>query len=66
MVAIVVNAMQQHKEKMEAEKRTEIAKQKSIIDETENVLMASETIPVSQKLVYILHQRVQNALKNHF
>lgn len=63
VVAIVVNALQQHKDKVEAEKRTEIAKQKSIIDETENVLMAVETIPVSQKLVQILHQRVFNALK---
>ena len=63
VVAIIVNAMQQHKEKVEAEKRTEIAKQKSIIDETENVLMASDSIPVSNKLVMILHQRIQNALK---
>lgn len=63
VVAIVVNALQQHKEKVEAEKRTEVAKQKSIIDETENVLMAVETIPVSQRLVQILHQRVFNALK---
>lgn len=63
IVAVVVNAMQQHKEKVEAEKRTEIAKQKSIIDETENVLMASETIPVSQRLIFILHQRIHNALR---
>lgn len=63
IVAIVVNALQQHKEKVEAEKRTEVAKQKSIIDETENVLLAADTIPVSQKLVFILHQRVFNALR---
>lgn len=63
VVAIVVNALQQHRDKIEAEKRTEIAKQKSIIDETENVLMAVETIPVSQRLIQILHTRVFNALK---
>lgn len=63
IIAIVVNALQQHKEKQEAEKRTEIAKQKSVIDETENVLMTVETIPVSQRLIYILQQRVLNALK---
>lgn len=63
VVAIVVNALQQHKEKVEAEKRTEIAKQKSVIDETENVLLAVDTIPVSQRLVAILHTRVLNALK---
>lgn len=63
IVAVVVNAIQQHREKIEAEKRTEIAKQKSIIDETENVLMASETIPVTQRLIFILHQRIHNALR---
>ena len=63
VVAIVVNALQQHKEKQEAEKRTEIAKQKSIIDETENVLMTIDTIPISQRLVMILQQRVLNALR---
>lgn len=63
VVAIVVNALQQHREKVEAERRTEIAKQKSVIDETENVLMTIDTIPVSQRLIAILHTRVLNALK---
>lgn len=63
VIAIVINAVQQHKAKVEAEKRTEIAKQKSIIDETENVLMAAAQFPLSPKLVWVLHQRVQNALK---
>lgn len=63
VMAIMINAVQQHREKMEAERRTEAAKQKAIVDETEDVLMASGQIPVSQKLVYILHQRVLNALK---
>lgn len=63
VVAIVVNALQQHKEKVDAEKRTEVAKQKSIIDETENVLTAVDNIPVTQRLVYILQQRIFNALR---
>lgn len=63
VVAIMVNAIQQHKEKIEAEKRTEIAKQRSIIDETENVMMATDSIPVSQRLVFVLQQRVYNALR---
>ena len=63
VAAIVINAFQQHKAKLEAEKRTELAKQKSIIDETENVLMAASQFPLSPKLVWVLHQRVQNALK---
>ncbi|MCV2885270.1 hypothetical protein OE749_11260 [Aestuariibacter sp. AA17] len=63
VVAIVVNAVQQHRERIEAEKRTEVAKQRAIIDETENVLMAADSMPVSQQLVHILHQRIYNALK---
>lgn len=66
LVAIVVNALQQHREKQEAEKRTEIAKQKSIIDETENVLTAVDTIPVSQTLILVLNKRVLNAIKTIF
>lgn len=61
--AIFVNAIQQHREKIEAEKRTEVAKQRSIIDETENVMIAADTMPVSQQLIYILQQRVINALR---
>jgi len=63
LVAIVVNALQQHKEKQDAEKRTEIAKQKSVIDETENVLTATDSIPVSQTLILILNKRVLNAIR---
>ena len=63
VLAIMINAIQQHKEKVEAERRTEIAKQKSIVDETENVLMASSQIPVSPNLTLIMHKRILNALK---
>lgn len=63
VVAIIINAFQQQSAKQEAEKRTEIAKQKLIIDETENVLMAASQFQLSTRLVWVLHQRVQNALK---
>lgn len=64
IVAIVVNALQQHKEKVEAEKRAELAKLKAIVDETEQVLLSSEHMPVSQKLIFILNQRITNALRS--
>lgn len=63
VIAIMVNAVQQHRDKVEAEKRTEIAKQKSVIDETESVLMASSQIPVSKLVIFTLHQRIRNALQ---
>ena len=63
VAAIIINAVQQHREKMEAEKRTEIAKQRSVIDETENVIMAAGQLPVSQKLIFIMQTRINNALR---
>ncbi|BBO27692.1 hypothetical protein SAMN05216361_1773 [Marisediminitalea aggregata] len=63
IIAIVVNAYQQYKAKMDAERRAEIAKQRTIIDETENVLMATSQMPISQGLIRILLQRIQRALQ---
>ncbi|MGY0581510.1 MAG: hypothetical protein ACW7DV_05465, partial [Paraglaciecola chathamensis] len=62
-MAIIVNAVQQHRNKVESEKRIEVAKQKNVIDETEEILLATEHIKVSQQLKYILQQRILNALK---
>ncbi|QHJ10791.1 hypothetical protein FX988_01012 [Paraglaciecola mesophila] len=63
VMAIIVNAVQQHRNKVESEKRIEVAKQKNVIDETEEILLATEHIKVSQQLKYILQQRILNALK---
>lgn len=63
VIAIIVNAVQQHRNKVEGEKRAEVTKQKSVVDETEEVLLATEHIPVSQRLQFILQQRIFNALK---
>ncbi|RDV26001.1 hypothetical protein DXV75_07905 [Alteromonas aestuariivivens] len=62
IAAIFINAFQQHRSKIEAEKRAEVAKQRSIIDETENVLMACGHMPVTPRLIKILHRRIYNAL----
>ncbi|WP_016957200.1 hypothetical protein [Catenovulum agarivorans] len=64
VLAIIINAVQQHKEKVEAEKRNEIAKYKTIIEDTEALLMSIGNIPVSNQLVLVLHQRVLDAVKN--
>ncbi|QPG04291.1 hypothetical protein IT774_08315 [Salinimonas marina] len=63
IAAIFINAYQQHKAKVDAERRAELAKQKTIVDETENVLMAATSMPVSGRLLQILQIRVANALK---
>jgi hypothetical protein len=63
VIAIIVNAVQQHRNKVEGEKRAEVNKQKKVVDETENILMATEHIPVTQRFQFILQQRILNALK---
>lgn len=67
LIAVVVNAVQQHRNQAELERRNEIAKHKSIVDETEATLLAAEHIPVSQRLLFILQRRVLFSLKmiNH-
>jgi hypothetical protein len=63
VMAIIVNAVQQHRNKVESEKRVEVAKQKNVVDETEEILLATEHITVSQQLKFIFQQRIVNALK---
>lgn len=63
LIVVFVNGYQQHREKLEAERRTELAKQKSIVDETEDVIVASANLPISNTLNSILQTRVINALK---
>ncbi|MCF2946592.1 hypothetical protein L0668_00605 [Paraglaciecola aquimarina] len=63
LVGIIVNAIQQHKHKAEAERRAEITKQRNIIDGTETALMASDNIPISQRLLFIMQRRVLQGLK---
>jgi hypothetical protein len=64
IIVVVVNAIQQHKEKQEQEKRAKAAKQKAIIDETEELLLNLTHLPENPKLVEILNQRSLNAVKN--
>ena len=65
VIAVVVfNGMQQHKEKLEAEKRAKLAKQKAIIDESEELLMAVSILPPSININKILQKRSLIAVKN--
>lgn len=63
VLAIFVNAVQQHKEKVEAEKKQELTKYKKIIEDTEDLLMNAGSIPVSKQLVLVMHQRILDAVK---
>ncbi len=61
MIVIVVSSIQQHKEKLRAEKRVKVAKQKAIIDECENLIASLSDIPNTQNISKILNQRCLNA-----
>lgn len=63
LIGIIVNAIQQHKNKVDAERRTEVSKQKSIIDGTESAILIADNIPISQRLLFIMQRRVLQALK---
>lgn len=63
LIGVVVNAIQQHKTKLDAERRIEVSKQKNIIDSTEAALLVSESLPISQRLIFILQRRVLQSLK---
>jgi hypothetical protein len=63
LVAVIVNAIQQHKNKVEGDRRAELSKQKGIIDNTEGALATAEQIPISQRLVFIMQRRILAAIK---
>lgn len=60
---VIVNVMQQHKEKLEAEKRVLIAKQKAIIDETEEIILNLTHLPPNPGIIEVLNRRSLNAAK---
>ncbi|WP_394228973.1 hypothetical protein [Shewanella colwelliana] len=62
LLVIGINVIQQQKERAEAERRTEMARQRAIIDETETVLSSTGMFPCSTNIVLILYKRVQEAL----
>ncbi|AUJ69668.1 MULTISPECIES: hypothetical protein [Pseudoalteromonas] len=62
VIAVWVSAIQQHKEKQEAERRKELAKQKRVIEEAEDVIMNGSNIPMSEVMIRIIQRRVHDAL----
>ena len=60
---VVVSSIQQHKEKLEAEKRVKVAKQKAIIDENEELILNLANLPNNPTIVQILNRRSLNAAK---
>ena len=64
VIALWVSAVQQHKEKQEAERRQDLTKQKKIIEEADDVLLNSTNIPMSENTLRIIQRRIYDALAN--
>ena len=61
IIVVVVSSIQQHKEKLEAEKRVKVAKQKAVIDESEELILKLANLPSNPNVVKILNRRSLNA-----
>lgn len=64
VIVVVVTSIQQHKEKVEAEKRIKVAKHKAIIDEGEELILSLANLPANPSIIKILNRRSLNAAKN--
>ena len=64
IIVVAVNAIQQHKEKLEQEKRARVAKQKAIIDETEELILNLALLPDNPAIIDVLNRRSLNAAKS--
>ncbi|NKF52467.1 hypothetical protein G3R49_18065 [Shewanella sp. WXL01] len=62
LLIIGFSIIQQQKERAEAERRQEIARQRAIIDETEAVLSNTGMVPCSSNIIMVLYKRIQDAL----
>ncbi|WP_019029392.1 hypothetical protein [Colwellia piezophila] len=63
IIVVVVSSIQQHKEKLEAEKRVKVSKQKAIIDESEELILNLANLPSNPNVIKILNRRSLNAAK---
>lgn len=63
LVIVAINLVYQHHESKEATKRKELARQRAIIEETEQILSQAALLPMSNALLTTLNQRILEALK---
>ncbi|KFZ35993.1 hypothetical protein HR45_18960 [Shewanella mangrovi] len=63
LMVIGFNAMQQQKERAEALRRTELTRQRAIMEETEEVLSNTGMFPCSPNVSLVLYKRIREAAK---
>jgi hypothetical protein len=63
IIVLAVGSIQQHKAKQEKDKRAKAAKQKAIMDESDELMIQLANLPPNPNLVNILNRRSLNAAK---
>lgn len=63
LLAVGVNAYQQHRQRIELERRQKIARFRHIFDESETLVANASAFPVGRSLIYLLNARARDALQ---
>jgi hypothetical protein len=63
IIVVAVSSIQQHKAKQEKDKRIKAAKQKAIMDESDDLMIQLANLPANPDFVHILNRRSLNAAK---
>lgn len=58
IIAVIVNAIQQHKERLAALKRAEFSKLRTILEDTEELIVNSANVPLSPAISNMLLKRI--------
>lgn len=62
ILAVGINAIQQHKQRAELERRQQTYRYRNVLDETEDLIMIASDFPVGKALLHILRCRARDAL----
>ncbi|MEE2025620.1 MULTISPECIES: hypothetical protein [Alkalimonas] len=63
IIAVIVNAVQQHRNRMASLKRAEFSKLRTILEDTEDILINSANVPMSPAISQVLLRRIAYTLK---
>jgi hypothetical protein len=63
VIAIIVNAIQQHKERLATLKRAEFSKLRTMLEDTEELIVNSANVPLSPAISQMLLKRIAFVLK---
>ncbi|RUO40509.1 hypothetical protein CWE15_07060 [Aliidiomarina taiwanensis] len=63
LLAVGVNAIQQHKQRVELERRQKIHRYRNILEETEDLMTIASDFPVGKALMHVLRCRARDSLK---